>query len=55
MQLRLEFIDEKGTEHTKRLPAWEKLEETARLEVATRLAHLIARMLVRASRGDGER
>jgi hypothetical protein len=45
MQLRLEFMEEKDGRRAKQLPRWERLAESARLEAAKRLAHLIARML----------
>jgi hypothetical protein len=45
MQLRLEFLEEKDGRRTKQLPRWERIAESARLEAAKRLAHLIARML----------
>jgi hypothetical protein len=46
MQLRLEFPEERDGRRTKQLPRWERIAESARLEAAKRLAHLIARMLV---------
>jgi hypothetical protein len=51
MQLRLEFMEEKDGRRTKQLPRWERLTESARLEAARRLAHLIARMLAAGRAG----
>lgn len=52
MQLTLEFIEEKERNEAGRLPLWERLEETARLAAAARLARLIACMLAGARRKD---